>query len=160
MSGLTAWDWFVLIVVVLSTAIGVARGMVRSIFAIGAWVVAFLGTPLVGSILIQSFSLQSGGLWVYLAAFVVLFVAVRGVGALVAGGLKKVGLGGPDRLLGAALGVLRALVIVALAAVAGSTLGMDREPAWTAAWSRPLLDGLVARLEPFLPERVSGIRRT
>lgn len=160
MSGLTAWDWFVLLVVVLSTAIGVARGMVRSIFAIGAWVVAFLGTPLVGSILIQSFSLQSGGLWVYLAAFVVLFVAVRGVGALVAGGLKKVGLGGPDRVLGAALGVLRALVIVALAAVAGSTLGMDREAAWTEAWSRPLLDGLVARLEPFLPERVSGIRRT
>jgi membrane protein required for colicin V production len=160
MSGLTAWDWFVLVAFALSIGFGVARGMVRSIFAIGAWVVAFLGTPLAGSLLIQAFSLQSGGLWLYLLAFVLLFVLVRLIGRLVADGLKKVGLGGPDRLLGGALGVLRALVIVAVAAVAASATGMDRDPAWTGALSRPLLDALVARLEPFLPERVSGVRRT
>ena len=57
-------------------------------------------------------------------------------------------------------GVLRALVVVAIAAVAGSAVGWNREPAWLEARSRPLLDGLVARLQPFLPERVSGIRRT
>lgn len=160
MTGLTGWDWLVLLTFALSVALGAVRGLVRSVFAIGAWVVAFLGTPLLGAVAIETLSLQSGGLWAYAAAFVALFAAVRVLGSALAGGLHKAGLGGADRGLGAALGVLRALVVVAVAAVAGSAVGWNREPAWLEARSRPLLDGLVARLQPFLPERVSGIRRT
>lgn len=157
---LTGWDWFVLLAFALSIGIGVARGLVRSVFAIGAWIIAFLGTPLVGAIAIDALGLQSGGLWMYLAVFILLFIAVRLIGGLVAGGLHKVGLGNADRVLGATLGVLRALVVVAIAAVVGVAVGWNREPAWTQAQSRPLLDGLVKRIEPFLPEKVSGIRRT
>ena len=157
---LTGWDWFVLLAFGLSIGLGMVRGLVRSVFAIGAWVIAFLGTPLVGTVATDAFGLQAGGLWIYLVVFVLLFVAVRVIGGLVAGGLQKVGLGSADRLLGAVLGVVRALVVVAVAALVGATVGWNREPAWREAQSRPLLDTLVERLQPFLPERVSGIRKT
>lgn len=159
MTGLTGWDWLVLLTFAVSVGLGAVRGLVRSVFAIGAWIMAFLGAPLLGAVAIDALSLQAGGLWVYAAAFVALFAAVRLLGRLLAGGLHKAGLGSVDRGLGAALGVLRALVVVAIAAVVGSALGWHREPAWQQAHARPLLDGLVARLQPFLPERVSGIRR-
>ena len=43
--GLTAWDWFVLATVVLSIGLGFIRGLVRTIFALAAWVVSLLGVP-------------------------------------------------------------------------------------------------------------------
>jgi len=60
---------------------------------------------------------------------------------------------------GAALGVARALLVVLLAAIVAHLAGYSREPAWTRALSRPLLDGLVQWAEPLLPERLSGVRK-
>ncbi|MFO0459874.1 MAG: CvpA family protein, partial [Burkholderiales bacterium] len=44
----TGWDWFVAIVLLLSVGIGALRGLVRTVFALGAWVVALLGVPIAG----------------------------------------------------------------------------------------------------------------
>jgi membrane protein required for colicin V production len=97
---------------------------------------------------------------VYFLVFLVLFVAVRMLGSLAARGLRGLGLGGADRLLGAALGTLRAAIVILLAALGTHLAGYSKHPSWTQALSRPLLDGLVQRAEPFLPERLSGVRKT
>jgi membrane protein required for colicin V production len=92
--------------------------------------------------------------------FLALLIGVRMLGGLAARALHGVGLGGIDRLLGAALGTARALIIVLLVALAAHMNGMSKEAAWQQAWTRPLLDRLVSWAEPFLPERLSGIRQT
>jgi membrane protein required for colicin V production len=92
--------------------------------------------------------------------FLVLLIGTRLLGGLAARALHGVGLGGLDRLLGGALGVLRAGIIILLVALVAHLNGMSAEPAWQQAWSKPLLDRLVYWAEPFLPERLSGIRQT
>jgi membrane protein required for colicin V production len=157
---ITGWDWFVAIVLLLSVGIGAVRGLVRTVFALGAWAVALLGVPIGAAPLARLLPEAVPQPVIFLLLFLVLFVAVRMLGALAARALHGVGLGGADRLLGAVLGVVRAAIVIVVVAVGAHLGGFSKHPAWTQALSRPLLDALVQWAEPFLPERLSGVRRT
>ena len=160
LDAVTGWDWFVVAVVVLSVGFGLIRGLVRTVFALAAWAVGLLGVPLIAPHAMRVMPDALPGPIVYLLIFIVLFVVVRMLGSMAARGLRGLGLGGADRLLGAVLGTLRAAIVILLAALGAHLAGYSRHPAWTQALTRPLLDGLVQRAEPFLPERLSGVRRT
>jgi membrane protein required for colicin V production len=160
LDAITGWDWFVAIVVVLSVGFGLMRGLVRTVFALAAWGVGLLGVPLISPYALRMLPDAVPHPVVYFVVFLVLFVAVRMLGSLAARGLRGLGLGGADRLLGAALGTLRAAIVILLAALGTHLAGYSKHPSWTQALSRPLLDGLVQRAEPFLPERLSGVRKT
>jgi membrane protein required for colicin V production len=160
LDAVSGWDWFVGIVLVLSVAIGVVRGLVRTVFALGAWVIALLGVPIAGPPLDRALPEAVPQMVAWLIVFLLLFVAVRMLGALAARALHGIGLGGADRLLGAVVGVARAVLVVLVVAVGAHLAGFSKQPAWKQAMSRPLLDALVQWAEPFLPERVSGVRRT
>jgi membrane protein required for colicin V production len=160
LDAISGWDWFVAVVVLLSVGVGVVRGLVRTVFALAAWVVALLGVPLAGPPLDRALPEAVPQAVAWLAVFLLLFVAVRMLGSLAAKALHGIGLGGADRLLGAMLGVARAAIIVLVVAVGAHLAGFSKHPAWKQAVSRPLLDALVLWAEPFLPERVSGMRRT
>jgi membrane protein required for colicin V production len=157
---LTGWDWFVVGVFLVSIGFGLVRGMVTTVFALAAWVVALVGMPIAGWHVMPHVQHVVPDWVVYVVAFIVLFVSVRLVGGLLARGLRGVGLGGLDRFMGGLVGVARAMLVVLLAAVGGHLAGMSQEPAWQRAVSRPMLDGLVQWMEPYLPEATRGIRRT
>ena len=156
---LTSWDWFVLLVMVLSTLAGIWRGFVRTVFALAAWLIAFFGAAVLAQAAIASLDSSIPGWGVYVIAFVIVFVAVRLIGGSIARGLRRIGLGGVDRLLGAAIGIARALLVVAVAVVVAIALGLRAEPAWHQALSRPLLDGIAARVMPLLPAEITGLKR-
>ena len=156
----TGWDWFVLVVLLLSVGFGVVRGLIRTVFALAAWAVALLGVPLAGPPLARALPDALPSAVSYLLVFLLLFVAVRMLGGLAARALHGLGLGGADRLLGAGLGVVRAAIVVLVVARGAHLGGYSKHPAWTQAWTRPLLDEMVRWADPFLPERVSGVRRT
>jgi len=160
LDAVSGWDWFVLIVFVLSVGLGLFRGLVRTVFALAAWIIGLLGVPFAGPWLGRMLPDQVPEAVVYVIVFVLLFVAIRILGGLAAKALRGVGLGGADRLLGGALGMARALIIVTIVVLGAHVAGLSKQPAWKQALSRPLLDGLVAWAEPFLPERLSGVRRT
>ncbi len=157
---ITGWDWFVAIVLLLSVGIGAVRGLVRTVFALGAWAVAVLGVPVAGPPLARALPEAVPHAVIYLMVFLLLFVAVRMLGALAARALHGIGLGGADRLLGAVLGTVRAGIVILVVALGAHLAGYSKHPAWTQAKTRPLLDALVHWAEPFLPERLSGVRRT
>ncbi|MFZ4759228.1 MAG: CvpA family protein [Burkholderiaceae bacterium] len=160
LDAVTGWDWFVAAVVLLSVGFGVLRGLVRTIFALAAWGVAVLGVPLGGPPLARALPDAVPELVSYGVVFLLLFVSVRMLGSLAAKALRGIGLGGADRLLGAAFGAARAVLVILVAALGAHFAGLSKQPAWTQALTRPLLDGLVREAEPYLPEKVSGIRRT
>lgn len=160
MSGLTGWDWFVLLTSVLSLGLGLLRGLVRTVFALAGWVVSLLGTPLVMGWMHPWVPQALPMPVLAVVIFLVLLIGTRLLGGLAARALHGVGLGGLDRLLGGALGALRAVIIILLVALVAHLNGLSAEPAWQQAWSKPLLDRLVHWAEPFLPERLSGIRQT
>ena len=155
---LTGWDWFVLGALLISTALGLFSGFVRTVFALAGWVVAFLGAPLLAPTLLSMTGWDLHPLFVIAILFFALLIVVRLAGVLIARALARVGLGSVDRGLGAVLGAARALLIVAVAAVLGRALGVDQDPAWAQAVSRPLLDELVSLADPLLPDRVKGTR--
>ena len=148
----TGWDWFVLTVALLSTALGLWRGMIRTIFGLAAWILGLLGAPLIGILIGERFAISSVPAWVlYVLAFVLTFVIVRVLGALFLKGIRSVGLAGIDRILGGALGMARAGLVILIAAVVAHRLGFSQTASWQGALARPLLDNLVEVARPWLP---------
>jgi membrane protein required for colicin V production len=159
LSSLTAWDWFILLVLVLSVLLGIFRGMIRTVFGLAAWAVALFGTPMVAPATVQLSKMQQQPWVIYVLLFIFLFVLVRVSGALVARGLGKIGLGGVDRLFGGVIGVARALLLVAVVVVVARMFDMHRHPSWKNSLSRPLLDAIVQAAEPYLSVRPAGLRK-
>ena len=160
---LTAWDFTILSVALVSIVIGIMRGIVRTLFGFGAWFFAVL-TPLVflprllpeGA---ASIGLQIPTWLIYSVSFLIVLITVQLTGNWIAGLLKKVGLGSTDRLLGGFLGAARALLVITVLAVMASFTGLTRLDNWKQAQFRPLLDTLVSWALPILPERSSSDRK-
>ena len=126
--------------------------MVRTVFGLAAWVLGVLGAPLVGVLIGQQFGITGVPAWVlYVLAFLLTFVGVRLAGVLFLKGVRSVGLAGVDRVLGAALGVARAALVVLVAAVIAHRMGFAQSPAWQAAAARPLLETMIEIAQPWLP---------
>ena len=155
----TSVDWVVFAVGFVSILIGLVRGFVRTVFAVGAWLVGLVATPLAAQPLMPLTGEVVPVWFVYLLCFVALFILTRMLGGMLLRSLRKAGLGGADRLLGGVLGAVRALAIVAVLAIVAQVSGYARNPVWQQALTRPLLDRLVLWAQPWLPERVTGIRR-
>ena len=136
---LTSWDWFIITVALVSTGLGIWRGMIRTVFGLAAWVLGIVGAPLGGMLIAREFGITGLPVWVlYVAAFLATFIVVRLAGTLFLKGARSVGLAGVDRVLGAALGVARAALIVLVVAVVAHRLGYSQAPAWREAAARPL----------------------
>jgi membrane protein required for colicin V production len=150
---LTSWDWFIITVACISTGLGVWRGLIRTVFGLAAWILGLVGAPLVGIVIGERLGISSGiPMWVmYVIAFLATFIVVRLVGALFLKGARSVGLAGVDRMLGAALGMARAALVVLIVAVVAHRLGFAQTASWQAAASRPLLDTMVEVAQPWLP---------
>jgi membrane protein required for colicin V production len=160
---LTGWDWVVLVIMLLSVGFGVWRGLIRTVFALLAWIVALVGTPMllpvVAPLIAPIFNIESTWL-LAVPIFILLFIAVRIIGGLISAGLGKAGLGSVDRLFGGLLGFARAAIVVAVVAFVAKQFGLHEQALWKQSVSRPFMEMMVFWLEPFLPERLSGIQKT
>lgn len=152
-----ALDWIFLAVLLVSLTVGAWRGLVYEVLSVLSWIAAF--------VLAQWFA-PDAARWLpmsgatemirYAAGFVLVFVAAVFLGGLVAFLVKKlvtaVGLRPIDRLLGAAFGVVRGLIVLlALTVVAGMT------PVHTASWWEEATGPRVATVvlqgvKPVLPQ--------
>ena len=76
--------------------------------------------------------------------------------SLVSALVRKLGLGGLDQLLGAAIGVVRgAVVLIALALAAGMTK-FPQTPLWKNAATTPTLEVAALHARTFLPESLAA----
>ncbi|MGD9944285.1 MAG: CvpA family protein, partial [Burkholderiaceae bacterium] len=150
----TGWDYFIIATLLISVVLGLLRGMVRTVFALAGWVAALIGAPMLTPPLLAATGWTLHPLFITVLLFFVILVVVRLLGNALARVLAKVGLGALDRSLGGMLGVVRAAIIVVLAALVGRYIGADQQPAWQQATLRPVLDEMVAQVEPLLPRRM------
>ncbi len=129
-------DWAIIGILVLSSTIGLVRGLLKEAFALAVWVAAIIVAKTFNEELtfllvnvISTPSLRE------LVAFAILFVLTLLVGAMLSyllGALVKMtGLSGTDRLLGMLFGVARGFIIVMLIIVfLPSLLPVDQDPWW------------------------------
>jgi membrane protein required for colicin V production len=154
---MTLFDYAVLAILGVSILLSVMRGFMREVLALLAWVLAFWLAALyadeVALLLPQSIPTQQlRMLAAYALVFFLVFVVMSVLSITIGQLLKVLGVGPLDRLLGAAFGFARGMVMVlALVLVAGLT-NVPKEPFWRNATFSAPLEALVTGLKPWLPE--------
>jgi membrane protein required for colicin V production len=156
----TAFDYAVLGVLGASLLLGAWRGMTSEVLALAAWVVGFLAA--------RAYAGEVSGLyghWLadptlrYGAGFATVVVGVLvvfGIGRLALSMmLRAVGLGLIDRLLGAAFGVVRGMVVAMAAVLVGGMTALPKEAWWRDAVLAPPLETAVIAMKPWLPPEVA-----
>jgi membrane protein required for colicin V production len=153
---MTWLDYAFLGVLVISIAWGIWRGFAREAVSLSGWVLAFvvaklLSEPL-GEKLPESFGQPEVRVVIAFVAVLILMLAVTTlIGLALWKALKAVGLGGLDRTLGGVFGFARGLLIMLAFALLAGLTSMPRQPFWTHAVSRNLLEQSVLFLKPWLP---------
>lgn len=132
---MTWLDIVVIAIIALSALLGIVRGLVREVMSLLAWGVAFWVAFRFG----RTLSAHMEGIITHeetrlVAAFVLLFFAVLLVGMLVGSLVVKLvrasEVGGPDRALGGAFGVLRGVLLVTLLVLVAAITPLHESRAW------------------------------
>ena len=157
---MTVFDYGVAVVVGLSVLLGVIRGLVREVLSLAAWVVAFvaaglfggwLAERLPGDIPVPELRLAAG----YLAVFLAFLVAMSLAAMVIARLAKAAGLGVEDRVLGAAFGAARGLLIVTVLVLGAGLSSLPRHPAWRDALTSGPLEAVATEVKQWLPAELS-----
>jgi len=127
LSAYTWLDWGVVIIVIISLIIGIARGFVREACSLATWILSFWVGLTFYPVLIPYFAkhITTPALRV-VSSFLILFIATLIIGTLVSNIIAKTvkitGLTGTDKTLGAVFGFARGIILVsALILFAGFT---------------------------------------
>jgi membrane protein required for colicin V production len=154
-------DLIVLIIVGISVLISVVRGIVRELMYLLGWVVAFVMSftlgPTVGAWLLPEviadplIRTMAG----YVLTFLVTLVLMAVLGGMISRLIHKVGLGLADRLLGAAYGLARGVLIVMLLTLFVGFTRVPGTPIWRTSFVAPWLEMAALSLQPYLPASIS-----
>jgi len=152
-------DLGVLLVVLVSLAVGAWRGFLYEVFSLVGWVVAFGSARWLAADVVAFLPLggASEGLR-YAAAFVAVFVAAAFAAGLVSWLIRKlavqVGLRPVDRVLGAMFGLVRAAALLVILAFGVSLTPLSKNEAWTQSGSAQFLAAVAQQGKPWLPEEL------
>lgn len=157
---MTWLDYAVLGVFTVSLVLGAWRGLVREVISILGWVIAFLAANLLAGPLgpampqvIPTPELRVAAAFV--AVFIGSLVVTSLAGLLLSKVIKAVGLGGVDRLLGAAFGAARGLLILLAGAVLTGLTSAPGQAFWRDSVSGPLLAQAARAIKPLLPHTLA-----
>jgi membrane protein required for colicin V production len=145
-------------VLAFSMLLGAWRGLVYEVLSVLGWAVSFYVAQWFAPDLAARLPLQSASDPVrYAAAFVLIFIAAVFAAGLLAFLLKKlvaaVGLAPVDRVLGAAFGVLRGIILLLAATVVINMTALKASDWWVQSNGAPMLTATLKALKPVLPEQ-------
>jgi membrane protein required for colicin V production len=154
---MTALDFAVLGILLLSTLLAYLRGVIREVVAVVTWIVGFIAALAFGPVVAAYIpGLEAHPLARHLIACALVFIAVLVVGAIVAYLLSKlvraVGLGFLDRFLGALFGVARGVVIVLILVLVAGLTSLPRSDWWQNSLLAPPAVAAALSLSPWLPQ--------
>ncbi len=157
---MTALDIIVLLIIGITAVRGLMRGFVDTLFSLAAWFLAFMagkwGAVVVAPML--PVSMDSARMRYFVAfalVFLVVLVGVLLLGHLLASMLRAIGLGGADKVLGGAVGLLKGgLIVIGFTLVAGLS-SLPRTQLWRSASLSSSLEAVAVRALPFLPPKIA-----
>jgi len=157
---MNAVDGVLLFVLLVSSVVGVWRGLVYEVLSVATWVTAFVVAQAYAGEVADVLALDGLSPALRTAAgFAAVFITCAFAGGLLAWMVKRmvsaVGLRPIDRVLGGAFGLLRgAVVLLALAVVVGMT-PLHLQAGWQASSVAKVLSESLQALRPVLPEAVA-----
>ena len=159
-------DWIILALLLVSTIVGVMRGMVREAFAIVGWIVGSMLALRYAGDLADHIPLPSAGIIVrtIVAAIVIVvltLVAVGLFGTLLKKIMEVAALSFEDRVLGAIFGFVRGVVVTCVCVF---VFGLSTQLTQSQLWQQSALIGpaeaLIDWSMPYLPQWVQDLRGT
>jgi membrane protein required for colicin V production len=147
-------DWMLLAPLLVSSLLGVWRGVVREVMSVLAWVTGVVLAGRFAADLARKLPL-SGDVLPHAVAWVLILLLVLILVGLLAGLLKQLlsvaGLGLVDRLFGGVFGLVRgAMVLMLLVLLIGLT-PFKTYPIWTSSQVVPAVQMLLGIVKPVLP---------
>lgn len=155
--GLAPLDWICVAILLTSLLVGAWRGLVVEVLSLASWVAAFFLAQLLAPDVAAKLPMAGAAEPVrYAAGFVLVFVATLVAGALVGFVVSKllsaVGLGALNRLLGAAFGVLRGVVLILAATVVVKMTPWSTSTSWQESVGARWASEALVVLKPMLPQ--------
>ena len=153
---MTLFDFAVIAIIGLSVLLSVIRGLVREVLALAAWIVAFLAANLLAGTVApwmpealptEELRLLAG----FLCVFVGVLIAMSVLAILVSKLVKSAGLGLEDRLLGAAFGLARGLLVVMILVLLAGLTSLPRQPVWRNAVLSDPAEAFAGMIQAWLP---------
>ncbi len=156
-AGVTVLDIVLLSVLAVSLLLGLWRGLTFEVISLAAWAAAFFAAqwfaPWMGGVL--PLGEMSDGVR-HAAGFAVVFIAALFAGGLVAVLARKMmqamGLSPMDRMLGAAFGVARAVVLLLAFAVVVNLTPAREAHWWQASTGATVLTASLQGMKPAMPQ--------
>ena len=157
---MTIFDYAVLAILVVSILLSVVRGVVRELFSLAGWVVAFMvansfaagfAPMLPSSIAGESLRILLAFAALFLSALLAMALMTMMISALT----RTVGLGFADRFFGSLFGFMRGLLVVLLIVLAAGLTAMPQEPFWQKALLSKPLETAAMMVIPWLPQDLS-----
>lgn len=157
---LTWADIALLVVVGLSTLVGLWRGFVVEVMSLAVWVAAFWLAFVYGDAAAPLFDTwvesPAARLLLSYALLFALALAVGGLATWLMGKLvRSTGLSGTDRLLGLVFGAARGYVLAALAVLLAGFTKLPADPSWEESQVLPIFQRGAEWLRVHLPESVA-----
>ena len=152
---MTWFDFGVLIIVVVSVAISLFRGLAREMVSLAVWVGGFVLATLFGSHVAGYLPQTLSPLLSALIGFLIVFGLVLVIGWIasmtLASAVRASGLGPADRALGVLFGLVRGLLIVLVVVLLGGLTPLPREPFWRDALLSGPFETAALALRPHIP---------
>lgn len=157
-----AVDYIIVAIVIISSIMGLVRGLLREAVAVITWFLAivlawYFGSslePMLGGVLVGS----PMRIW---AARIIIFVGVLLIGSaisVVLGHFVRVSMfSGMDKFLGFVFGIVRGIVIVGAFTIAVQALRMDQDPKWQRSRLLPYAAGVAEALRGMVGEKLDRI---
>jgi membrane protein required for colicin V production len=154
---MTAFDYALLALIFLSAALGVWRGVIREVFALGAWIVAIVCMFLFGQTVANALPLTGQAAWLkslagYALVFVTIFITLSVIGFLFSKLIRAVGLSFLDRGLGMMFGVVRGVLIAVLVVLVAGATGLPKTQWWKESATAKPLETFAAILRSKFPD--------
>ena len=156
---MTLFDYVVVFILVTSVLISALRGLVKEVFSLASWLVAFWVANAYGVELAAMIPLTQQSLRL-ICAFVALFIGVRLLMWLLTMAIESLitasGLSLIDRALGSLFGLARGGVIVLACMLVCGMTSLPQQAFWQRAVLRPYLETAALTVKPFLPGTYAG----
>ena len=158
---MTGFDYLVIAIIAISVVISIVRGAARELLSIASWVVSgFLAlrySHTVAALLPASISSPTVRLVVGFTAIMVVGLLLFAVVSLALSRLlERAGLTATDRLLGALVGFVRAVVILVILTLLAGLTPLPREATWRNALFSPPLESMAILVRGYLPAALAG----
>jgi membrane protein required for colicin V production len=158
---MAGFDIAVLVILLISFALGAWRGFIREIFSLIAWfgavfaAVFFSGqlSPFLQGIITNPVGLSIAS---FIATFFLVFIVLSLIGWGISKFISVVGLGFIDRGLGLLFGLVRGGLICLLLVILGGLTTFPKAAWWQDAISAPPLEVIALSLRPFLPDAIAN----